>query len=112
MRFDMSYAAAVSDPRIADESMTSELFSGLEGSNIGFLFPVFVFSRKGNSPPYGPRVKGGGGMFYQGRATSMCKKFYTKKLLLSAFSLCCTALSLPAQQQIRAEQNHGPYASE
>jgi hypothetical protein len=63
MRFDMSYAAAVSDPRIADESMTSELFSGLEGSNIGFLFPVFAFSRKGNSPPYGPRVKGAAACF-------------------------------------------------
>jgi hypothetical protein len=34
MRFEMTYAAAVSDPRIVDESMTSELFSGLEGSNV------------------------------------------------------------------------------
>jgi hypothetical protein len=42
----------------------------------------------------------------------MCKKFYTKKFLLSAFSMYCHELSLPAQQQIRAEQNHGPYASE
>jgi hypothetical protein len=41
-----------------------------------------------------------------------CAKNSIPKILLSAFSMCCPALSLPAQQQIRAEQNHGPYASE
>jgi hypothetical protein len=40
------------------------------------------------------------------------QKILYQKILLSAFSMCCPALSLPAQQQIRAEQNHGPYASE
>jgi hypothetical protein len=39
------------------------------------------------------------------------QKILYQKILLSAFSMCCPALSLPAQQQIRAEQNHGPYTS-
>jgi hypothetical protein len=33
----MTYAAAVSDPRIVDESMTSELFSGLKVPMLGFF---------------------------------------------------------------------------
>jgi hypothetical protein len=66
-----------SDPRIADESMTSELFSGLEGSNIGFLSPVFAFSRKGIPHPT-DRGEGGGGMFYRGRAHPCAKNSIPK----------------------------------
>jgi hypothetical protein len=104
MRFDMSYAAAVSDPRIADESMTSELFSGLEGSNIGFLSPVFAFSRKGNSPPHGPRGKGAAACFIKVEHIHVQKILYQKTPALSVLAvLHCAQLTGATANKSRAK---------